>query len=480
MTSVPRQSSYPMIPIADALHIIAQQLQPLPPQRTPLSSAHGLILAQDVHAPHPIPAFRASIKDGYALRYSSNANASHIPVIGEMVAGASSLPCIQEGEAMYVTTGAPIPEGADCVVMVEHTERADEKCIRVLRWPKCVGADIRAIGTDVQKGELVLKRGVRVAAAELGILAACGIGSVETVRRVVVGVLSSGDELVDVDEVGSVVKGGDMAVGSVVDSNRPMLLACLREFLPFCGAVDLGVVRDSYDGVKDGIVGALEKCDMVITSGGVSMGKRDVIKGVLEEIGVVHFGRVIMKPGKPLTFATVGEKGVIGLPGNPVSAFVCFHLAVAVAAKTMAGWGKKAMGDMVEVRLGEELGCDEERPEYHRAMIEVGVSCKRVCVEACEASICCWQAELLTIVWCFVCTVGRREGVCGMVDGKAGELQIAVGQICECAADVAEKKGVGVGRGCRKSVCAFQMKAGVMGKVWVRGMCRGTECVGEC
>lgn len=272
---------------------------------------------------------------------------------------------------MYVTTGAPVPEGADCVVMVEHTEPVDEHLIRVRRWPKCVGADIRDVGADVQKGELVLKKGVRVAAAELGILASCAIGSVRVVGKVVVGVLSSGDELLDVEHVGSALKGGDMPIGSVVDSNRPMLLACLKEYLPFCEAVDLGVVRDQYEAVKEGVLGALERCDIVVTSGGVSMGKRDVIKGVLEEIGTVHFGRVIMKPGKPLTFATVRGKAVIGLPGNPVSAFVCFHLAVAVAAKTMAGWGEEAMGDVVEVGLGQTLMCDEERPEYHRAMIEV-------------------------------------------------------------------------------------------------------------
>lgn len=256
--------------------------------------------------------------------------------------------------------------------MVEYTERVDDDTIRVTKWPEKRGADIRPVGADVQKGEVVLTKGVRIAAAEVGILAGCGITRVEVVRRVVVGVFSSGDELVDVAEVEQVLEqgGGEMPVGCVVDSNRPMLTACVREFLPFCEVIDLGVVRDTYEGVKAGILDAVEKCDVVVTSGGVSMGKRDVIKAVLEEIGTVHFGRVVMKPGKPLTFATVGSKPVIGLPGNPVSAFVCFHLAVSRAVKTMAGWGKEAGGELVEVRLGETLQCDEQRPEYHRAVIE--------------------------------------------------------------------------------------------------------------
>jgi gephyrin len=159
------------------------------------------------------------------------------------------------------------------------------------------------------------------------------------------------------------------AGGRIVDSNRPMLLAAVAESLPWCAGVDLGIVRDEYAALKAAMEGALERCDVVITSGGVSMGSRDVVKPVLEEIATVHFGRVCMKPGKPLTYATARGRNscVIGLPGNPVSAFVCFHLAVAAAAKTLAGWPEReALGTVVRARLDREVRLDPARPEYHR------------------------------------------------------------------------------------------------------------------
>lgn len=371
MTSVPRVSPYPIIPISSALSTISASLKPLPPTLTPLSESLGLILATPVLAPHPIPAFRASIKDGYALHHASPNRT--LRIAGEVVAGNDSLPSFSQEEAVYVTTGAPVPDDADVVVMVEHTEPVDDHHIRVTKWPREAGTDIRDVGFDMKIGETVLDAGVTIGPAEVGLLGSCGIRMVETIRRVVVGVFSSGDELVEVGE--GVDEQGNMKLGAVVDSNRPMLLACMNKYLPSCEAVDLGIIKDTYEAVKEGIVSAFNKCDMVVTSGGVSMGKRDVIKNVLEEIGTVHFGRVLMKPGKPLTFATVGEKAVIGLPGNPVSAFVCFQLTVSLAAKTLAGWGDRAHGDVVEATLQDEIKCDGQRPEYHRATIKVSTTC---------------------------------------------------------------------------------------------------------
>lgn len=366
-----------MIPMEIALSKIASSLLPLTPATVPLSQSLGLILSRSVSAPRPLPAFRASVKDGYALCHTPFPSSSHLRVIGESIAGSDPHALrIQPGTAVYVTTGAPVPPGADAVVMVEHTEKVNHNEIRVAKWPDKPGLDVRQVGSDVAQGEQVLAKGALIGAAELGILAGCGISSVDVITRPKVGVVSTGDELVDVVDLQRVLEdnAGKLPPGKIVDSNRPMLLAAVREHLPFADAVDLGLVKDEYALVRDAMRDALEQCHIVLTSGGVSMGNRDVIKPVLEELAEVHFGRVIMKPGKPLTYATVPGKNrcFIALPGNPVSAFVCFHLAVTVAAKTLAGWSREnAMGDIVEVTVRYKLHLDKERPEYHRAVMHV-------------------------------------------------------------------------------------------------------------
>jgi gephyrin len=240
--------------------------------------------------------------------------------------------------------------------------------VTLREWVAGPGVDVRAVGCDVAEGEVVLRRGDVVGAAEVGILIACGVRSVDVVRRVVVGVMSTGDEVVDA----AAAAGGGGALGAggrIIDSNRPMLLAAVAETLPWCVGVDLGIVRDEHAAVKAAMEDALARCDVVLTSGGVSMGSRDVVKPVLAEVATVHFGRVCMKPGKPLTFATAAARNAcaVGLPGNPVSAFVCFHLAVATAAKTLAGWPEEAaLGTLVRATLAHDIALDPARPEYHR------------------------------------------------------------------------------------------------------------------
>jgi gephyrin len=165
--------------------------------------------------------------------------------------------------------------------------------------------------------------------------------------------------------------------GKIIDSNRPMLLAAIDEALPFCIAIDLGIVKDEYEAVFSAIKDAAASCDILITSGGVSMGSRDFVKPVLAEMATIHFGRVCMKPGKPLTFATFRDDQsccAIGLPGNPVSAFVCFHLVVAAAAKVLGGWSRdRALGTIVDVLVDHDFKLDPERPEYHRVSLRVSL-----------------------------------------------------------------------------------------------------------
>jgi gephyrin len=381
--SPPRVSHYPLVSMEAALATVVSSLRAVPSETVPPGRALlRRVLAADVVSPRPLPPFRASVKDGYAVRA---ADGNHIPlsVLGEALAGGGggSGIVVGPGQCAYVTTGAPIPRGADAVVMVECSQRVEDsgsgiEMVEFTSWVAGPGVDVREVGSDVAEGETVLRKGDVIGSAELGILFGCGVRSVEVVRRVRIGVMSTGDEVVDVGEDWSGGEAG-LPAGKIVDSNRPMLLAAVEESLPFCEGVDLGIVRDDYDAVKTAMTAAMENCDVLLTSGGVSMGSRDLVKPVLEEIATVHFGRVRMKPGKPLTYATIDGKNqcAVGLPGNPVSAFVCFHLAVAAAAKTLSGWPvDKALGTVVDVIVAHEFSLDRERPEYHRVTLSVRLS----------------------------------------------------------------------------------------------------------
>lgn len=354
-----------MIPINHAIHTIAQSLAPLPPVQVPISESLHTILAQPIHSPHPHPPFRASIKDGYAVLHPLETQS--LSLAAPSHAGAPIPPPLKPRHAAYVTTGAPVPPNATAVVMVEKCV-VEDRILKLLTDVK-PGTDIREVGSDLPDGELVLPVGTRIGAAEIGLLASCAVTTAVVHPRPVVGVLSTGDELVDPANLT-----GPLPPGKIVDSNRRMLLAAIEESLPFCTPVDLGLIRDEESLVENALSNALEKCNIVITSGGVSMGNKDFIKPALAKLADVHFGRVVMKPGKPLTFATKGtDRCFVGLPGNPVSCFVCFHLAVAVAARRLAGCHvDHAVGRVVHAVLSGDIKLDPERPEYHRAKLEVG------------------------------------------------------------------------------------------------------------
>lgn len=374
MAPEPEKSAYAMIPMQTALETIAKTLTPLPPVDISTAEALNHILADSIHAPHPHPPFRASIKDGYAVTLPLPSPAV-LNLVSSSVAGATSTAEISAGQAVYVTTGAPVPDAAHAVVMVEQCIRENDSVTILPNASPKMGQEIRPIGSDLKEGELVLEPGTLLRAAEIGLLATCGIHTVKVHARPVIGVLSTGDELLDVSNLAEALaeNGGHLPFGKIIDSNRPMLLAAVQESLPFCEARDLGIVLDEKDTVTEAMQNAVSQCNIVLTSGGVSMGNRDLIKPVLESIATVHFGRVIMKPGKPLTYATVSENACfLGLPGNPVSCFVCFHLAVAVAGRRLAGWGEtEALGKRVEAVITHDIRLDPQRPEYHRATLEV-------------------------------------------------------------------------------------------------------------
>jgi len=314
-----------LIDIATAREVVLANIQPLPPERVALADALGRVLAEDVESAEDMPPFDSSALDGYVVGDTSG---GELPVVGESRAGAPAQAALAPGQAMRISTGAAVPEGAAAVVGVERAEAANG---RVVVPPMEVGANIRRAGEDVPAGELVLRSGDDLAPAELGALAALGRADVLCGAAPRVAVLTTGDELI---EPGA----GPLAPGQIRNSNAYALAAQAQR----AGArvIAREIVRDDRAHTVETLARALDAADVVIVSGGVSVGPHDHVKAALAELGVEeHFWRVALKPGKPTWFGMRGQKVVFGLPGNPVSAIVTFHLFARPALRRLQGGG---------------------------------------------------------------------------------------------------------------------------------------------
>ena len=346
--------SFPYIELEEACALVRQHVRPLPPQAVHFTEAQGLILAEDVLASDDLPPFPASVVDGYALRAADGTQPRQ--VVGEQTAGTIGAVTVGPGEAAWVTTGAALPEGADAVVKVEDTEQVNGRIVpRVLPRP---GDHVRPVGHDVARGQRVLARGTYLGPAEIGVLATVNAVAVSVFPRPRVAVLSTGDELIE--------PGKPLPPGHIRDSNRYTLMAAVRQAggIP----VDLGLVPDDETALRAALARGLEEGDMILSTGGVSMGSRDLLKSLLAEMGTVHFGRVRIKPGKPVTFATVNTKPVFALPGNPVSALVSFYLYVEPAIAILRGdvdWQRPR----VRVILAHDIEREPGRVEFQRARV---------------------------------------------------------------------------------------------------------------
>ncbi|CAL1542166.1 unnamed protein product [Lymnaea stagnalis] len=363
----PRESPYPMLSVEQAVSKVLENSHIMPTEMVDIKRALGRYLASSVHAAEPLPPFRASIKDGYAVRADDGAGVRM--VLGESSAGDVPEKTVTSGFCMRINTGAPVPSGADAVVQVEDTELTEasidgrqEIQIKILKFPT-VGQDIRPVGSDIEKGEEVLCAGQRLGAAELGLLATVGVTSVQCYSLPTVGIMSTGNELIEPH--------APLSEGKIRDSNRTTLLAQLQE----CGlpTVDLGIAKDSPDILLQKLTDALDQVDIIVTTGGVSMGDKDYLKQVLQVDlkAELHFARVLMKPGKPTTFATLEYKGarklIFGLPGNPVSAIVTCNLYLIPAIRKMSGC-PHPQRTVIKVKVDRDLILDP-RPEYHRASL---------------------------------------------------------------------------------------------------------------
>ncbi len=318
------ESPYPMISIDEALSLIQREVWVLPAIKLPFTEVLGLVLAEDVFAAEPMPPFAAASVDGYAVVAADGPGWRQI--VGDQMAGYVAGLQVEPGTAARVTTGAPIPPGADAMVMIEQTEEQAGR-VNILAHSIQPGANIRPVGQDINQGQLVLPKGTVLGAPELGLLGTVGQTEVLVHRRPKVAVMSTGDEIVEPHQ--------SPAPGQIRDANRFSLMGVLRQ----SGAepLDLGIVRDKAGSLEATIERGLAEADALLTSGGVSMGQLDLVKPYLAQRGTVHFGRVNTKPGKPVTFATVDGKPCFAMPGFPVSALVSFEVFVRPALLKMAG-----------------------------------------------------------------------------------------------------------------------------------------------
>ena len=308
-----------MIPLDDVRAKILAAVPELEPGPVALADALGLVLAEELVAAEPVPPFANTAMDGYAVRAADTAGATadepvRLQVVDELPAGRSPAGMqVRAGEAIRIMTGAPLPPGADAVVMVEVTER-DGDGVRVMHEAS-VGDHVRPAGGDLEAGHAVFAAGTVLTPAHLGVLASLDRREVFAYPRARVGVLSTGDELVE---------SGPLAPGQIRDANRPMLVALVAE----TGAepVDLGIAADDEAGITETLRDAIATCDAVITSGGVSVGDYDYVKAALDTMGALEWWQVAIKPAKPLAFGVIDGTPVFGLPGNPVSSHVSYEL----------------------------------------------------------------------------------------------------------------------------------------------------------
>ncbi|HVF85379.1 MAG TPA: gephyrin-like molybdotransferase Glp [Abditibacteriaceae bacterium] len=363
----------PLISPDEARHIVLTHSMPLSPVVLPHSDVLGFTLSQDVVANDDLPPFDNSSMDGYALQSTDTRNASPtspetLQVVGTVAAGSAIEYSIEAGHCAKIMTGAPIPPGADAVLMREETNEEDvaHNCQVQILAPVKQGENIRRRGSDVHRGEVVIPRGTLVRAAQWGMLASLGYAQVEVFPHPRVGLLTTGDELVGVDAT--------LQAGQIRDSNSWTLRALAQS----CGArIEHRKVGDDAQELREAFLSMFETCDVVVSSGGVSAGDFDPVRDVVPTIADLHFWKIAMKPGKPVMFAMRREGAqaegarkipVFGLPGNPVSVMVAFEQFVRPCLLQMQGrsnWKRT----LLRVRVLDGFRSADGRTEFARAVV---------------------------------------------------------------------------------------------------------------
>ncbi len=346
-----------LMPVSDALSAIIKATKPLiETERLSLSDALNRITAEDIYSPLSVPPFANSAMDGYALHTDDLKTRSSLTLVGKAFAGAPFNGELKKGECIRIMTGAEIPKGANAVIMQEETEiNGDEITFLASAHPE---QNIRAKGDDIKKGELVLEKGTLLTPREVPLLATLGLNKLIVYRKPIVAFFSTGDELRPVGET--------LAQGEIYDSNRYTISAMLEKM--HCQALDLGVIPDYPDALKATFLQAADKADLIITSGGVSVGEADFTKDVLTETGTVDFWKIAIKPGKPFAFGKVNNALFCGLPGNPVSVLVTMHILVEPLIAHLSGHSQWQMPAQLTAIANTPFKKSKGRTDYQRAI----------------------------------------------------------------------------------------------------------------
>lgn len=355
------------LPAREAALAILDEVQPQPPLRVPLDDALDSVLAEDVVSPLDIPPHTNSAMDGYAVRGAEVRGASsehpvRLPVVASIAAGAPPGAGIAAGECARIFTGAPLPQGADCVIRQEDTDQGSAEVL--IRSDRDAGANIRLAGEDIRRGETVLTAGTELGPAQVGVLASLAVSHPLVYRHPRVGILGSGDEIVDIDQADQILAGRRIA-----SSNTHTLHALIRR----AGGepVNLGIARDTRESLRRHLEQAAD-CDLLVTSAGISVGEHDHLRSVLDAMGArLRFWRLRMRPGAPVGFGLLGDMPWIGLPGNPVSTMVTFELFVRPAIRMMSGH-HHPFRRAVEVRAAEPVHLKPRLQHFLRAVVGPG------------------------------------------------------------------------------------------------------------
>lgn len=352
-----------MLTVEQARERILDAIRPIATERVSLADAHGRVLAEPIIAGYDIPGRDNTAMDGFAVRAEDVADASRetpvtLEVVETLPAGYVASRTVEPGRAIRIMTGAPMPDGADAVVIVEVTESVGDS-VRIFRSASA-GASIRRRGEDVRAGNTVMSAGADLRAGEVGLLASLGRPFVTVAQRPTVAVLSTGDELLEV--------GAPIEDGKLVNSNAFSLASLARE--AGANATVLPIARDTLEDISSALVAA-SGADVIVTSGGVSVGDFDYVKAALDALGAeTNFWRIAMKPGKPVVFADLRGKPFFGLPGNPVSCMVGFHLFVWPALRKMMGVdAARQMRPEVMAKLSGAVKSSGDRRNYQRAVV---------------------------------------------------------------------------------------------------------------
>ncbi len=351
-----------LMPVEEARARILANVKPLTPERVPLARALGRVLAKPLHAKRDQPPFNASAMDGYAVR--SEDMTTELKVIGMSAAGHAFKGKLGSGEAVRIFTGAPVPATSDAIVIQENT-KTDGKIVTILQSAR-IGQNIRPRGLDFKKSETLLPASIRLNARDIGLAAAMNCSIISVRKRPVVAVIATGDELI--------LPGGTPRADQIVSSNSDALVALAKSL----GAevINCGIVRDNLK-VTERVILKMAKADVIVTTGGASVGEHDFIQEALKNTGVkIDFWKIAMRPGKPFMYGRKGKQHVLGLPGNPVSALVCARLFLKPLLDGLQGL--PAEEAPATARLGASMNANDSRQDYVRAKLEIAADGSRI------------------------------------------------------------------------------------------------------